>query len=162
MKILLPVDGSPAAFAAVQHALRLTQAGLQASFVLVNVQEPASLYELVVAHDAEVIERVRGAAGADLLAPAEALLEAAGLHYESEVAGGDPANLLLELLENYGCTAVVMGACGIGESDSALGSVATAILQNSTVPVTVVRAPEAAEVAGLADAADAAEDVSER
>lgn len=156
MKILLPVDGSPAALAAVQYALRLTQAGLQASFVLVNVQEPASLYELVVAHDSEVIERVRGAAGADLLAPAEALLEAAGLQYESEVAGGDPANLLLELLENYGCTAVVMGACGIGESTSDLGSVATALLHNSTVPVTVVRPSEAAEVT------DSAEDVSER
>ena len=158
MKILLPVDGSPAAFAAVQHALRLTQAGLQASFVLVNVQEPASLYELVVAHDAEVIERVRGAAGADLLAPAEALLEAAGLQYESEVAGGDPANLLLELLENYGCTAVVMGACGIGESDSALGSVATALLYNSSVPVTVVRTPERADAN---EPADAVEDAAE-
>ena len=153
MKILLPVDGSPAAFEAVQHALRLVQGGLQASFVLVNVQEPASLYELVVAHDAEVIERVRGAAGAELLAPAEALLEAAGLQYESEVAGGDPANLLLELLENYGCTAVVMGACGIGESDSALGSVATALLHNSSVPVTVVRAPEFVETAADIEAA---------
>lgn len=144
MKILLPVDGSPPALEAVRHALRLLEGGLQASFVLVNVQEPPSLYEVVVAHDAEVIGQVRGAAGADLLQPAEVLLDAAGVDYESEVAGGDPGNLLVELLENYGCRAVVMGARGMGEPEArGLGSVAQALLNHSPVPVTVVRwAPE--------------------
>lgn len=139
MKILLPVDGSAAALAAVGHALALVQEGLRADFVLVNVQEPASLYEMVVVHDADVIEKLRSDAGAELLAPAEALLEAAGLSYESEVAGGQPATLLVELLENYGCEAVVMGAQGAG---SGAGSVALALLQHSPVPVTLVRAPE--------------------
>jgi nucleotide-binding universal stress UspA family protein len=139
MKILLPIDGSPPALQAVQHALQLVREGLRASFVLANVQEPASLYEMVVAHDAAVIERVKGAAGADLLAPAEALLDAAGVDYECEVAGGDPANLLVELLENYGCDAVVMGARGMGETNAALGSIALALLSHSPVPVTVVR-----------------------
>lgn len=142
MKILLPVDGSAAALAAVAHALALVRAGLEAEFVLANVQEPASLYEMVVAHDAEVIEKVRSDAGADLLRPAEALLEAAGLPYESEVAGGQPAGVLVELLENYGCEAVIMGAAGIG---SGAGSVALAMLQRSPVPVTLVRAPEPSE-----------------
>jgi len=139
MKILLPIDGSPLALKAVRHALQLVSQGLRASFVLVNVQEPASLYELVVAHDAAVIEQVRGAAGADLLAPAEALLDVAGVDYESEVAGGAAANLLVELLENYGCDAVVMGARGMGDTSAALGSVALALLHHSPVPVTVVR-----------------------
>jgi nucleotide-binding universal stress UspA family protein len=140
MKILLPVDGSPPALEAVRHALRLLEGGLQASFVLVNVQEPPSLYEVVVAHDVDVIGQVRGAAGADLLEPAEALLDAAGVDYESEVAGGDPSNLLVELLENYGCDAVVMGARGMGEPEArGLGSVAHALLNHSPVPVTVVR-----------------------
>lgn len=138
MKILLPVDGSAAALAAVQHALRLVQDGLRADFVLANVQEPASLYEMVVAQDPDVIEQVRSDAGADLLAPAEALLEEAGLSYESEVAGGQPAAVLVELLENYGCEAVVMGAIGIG---SGTGSVALALVQHSPVPVTLVRPP---------------------
>ncbi|HEY6135475.1 MAG TPA: universal stress protein [Rubrivivax sp.] len=139
MKILLPIDGSPLALKAVRHALQLVSQGLRASFVLVNVQEPASLYEMVVAHDAAVIEQVRGAAGADLLAPAEALLDVAGVDYESEVAGGAAANLLVELLENYGCDAVVMGARGMGDTSAALGSVALALLHHSPVPVTVVR-----------------------
>lgn len=139
MKILLPVDGSQAALAAVRHALALVQEGLRAEFVLANVQEPASLYEMVVVHDPDVIEKLRSDAGAELLAPAEALLEAAGLSYESEVAGGQPATVLVDLLENYGCQAVVMGAQGTG---SGAGSVALALLERSPVPVTLVRAPE--------------------
>ena len=149
MKILLPVDGSAAALAAVHHALALVRDGLQAEFVLANVQEPASLYEMVVAHDPDVIEQVRSDAGADLLAPAEALLEAAGLSYESEVAGGQPATVLVDLVENYGCNAVVMGARGVG---SGRASVALAMLQHSPVPVTLVRAPETQEAAAEDDA----------
>lgn len=142
MKILLPVDGSPDALAAVRHALRLMANGLKAEFVLANVQEPANLYELVVAHDADVIEQVRSAAGADLLQPAEAMLTDAGVRWESEVAGGDPAHVLLELIERYGCDAVVMGALGAGSAPSAhVGTVAQSLLQHSAVPVTVVRLP---------------------
>ena len=77
---------------------------------------------------------VRRAAGADLLADAEALLQAAGAQWESEVVGGDPGNLLVELIENYGCDAVVMG-CGAGSP----GSVAAALLKHSPVPVTLVK-----------------------
>lgn len=149
MKILLPVDGSPAALAAVRYALTLVQDGLRADFVLVNVQEPASLYEMVVVHDPDVIEKLRSDAGAELLAPAEALLEAAGLSYESEVAGGQPATVLVELLENYGCEAVVMGARGAGGGG---GSVALAMLEHSPVPVTLVRAAAPDEVADAGDA----------
>ena len=119
MKTLLPIDGSPNALAAVHHALRLREQGLACEMVLVNVQEPASLYEVVVAHDAQVLTDVRRAAGADLLAPAEALLDAAGVEWESEVAGGQPAALLLELLENYGCDAVVKGTMQCVASDCA-------------------------------------------
>jgi nucleotide-binding universal stress UspA family protein len=143
MKILLPVDGSAMALAAVQHALGLVRQGLQASFVLVNVQEPASLYEVVRVHDAEAIAELRRAAGADLLAPAEALLDAAGLPYESEVAGGDPHHAVVELAESYGCAAIVMAARGLGESGlGALGSVTLAVLEHSSLPVTVVRPAE--------------------
>ncbi|HSM21960.1 MAG TPA: universal stress protein [Rubrivivax sp.] len=142
MKILLPVDGSPAALEAVRHALALLRQGLSASFVLANVQEPPSLYEVVTAHDVQVIDQVREAAGADLLAPAEALLTGVGAQGESEVAGGAPATLLVELLENYGCDAVLVGARGVSAPrEGGLGSVAQALLLHSPVPVTVVRAP---------------------
>lgn len=148
MKILLPVDGSPAALQAVRHALDLVRQGLQADFVVVNVQEPANLYEVVTAHDPDVIRQVRSEAGADLLAGAEALLEAAGAAYESEVAGGDAGHVIVELAERYGCDAIVMGARGVGDLSAALlGSVSHAVVNASPVPVTLVRLVEAAEPA---------------
>ncbi|MBP6903056.1 MAG: universal stress protein [Burkholderiaceae bacterium] len=144
MKILLPVDGSAHALAAVRHALALREQGLAAEMVLVNVQEPPSLYEVVTAHDSEVLAHVRTDAGADLLAPAEGLLTAAGVEWESEVAGGEPSTLLLELLENYGCDAVLMGARGMGAPEAGgLGTVAQALAARSPVPLTLVRAAEA-------------------
>lgn len=139
MKILLPVDGSPASLAAVGFALRLIDDGLRAEFVVVNVQEPASLYEIVFAHDAEVIRNVRSEAGAELLRPAEAMLQAAGLAFESEVAGGQPATVLLDLIDNHHCDVVVMGARGAG---SGFGSIAVAMQQRCPVPLTLVRPPE--------------------
>jgi len=140
MKILLAIDGSVPSLQAARWALDLTGQGLSADFVLVNVQEPASLYEVVTAHDAEVIDQVRGAAGADLLREAEALLDAAGIGYESEVAGGTPEHLIVELAENYGCDLIVMGARGAGDPEAGgLGSVAQGVLDIATLPVTVVR-----------------------
>jgi nucleotide-binding universal stress UspA family protein len=128
--------------------------GLRASFVLVNVQEPPSLYKVLVAHDAEVIEQSRGAASADLLQGAKALLDAAGVDYGSEVAGGTARYLIIELLENYGCDAVVMGARGMGDA-SGIGSVAEQLLLHSPVPVTLVRRHAEGEDLGADDAGPA-------
>jgi nucleotide-binding universal stress UspA family protein len=152
MKILIAIDGSAGALAGLRHALQWVGDGLKASFVLANVQEPASLYELAVTHDADKLKALRAAAGADVLAPAEALLDAAGVEYESEVAGGDPANLLVELAENYGCEAIVAGARGVGNPHGAgLGPVVQALVERATMPVTVVRRVDEDD---LEDAAD--------
>lgn len=143
MKILLPFDGSASAVAAVRTAIRLIDDGLDASVVLANVQEPASLYELMVAHDPQVIEQASAAAGAHTLQVAQALLEDAGIVYESDVANGDPANMLLELIENYGCDLVIMGASGTSALRSALlGSVSNEVLHAAGVPVMIVKNPE--------------------
>jgi nucleotide-binding universal stress UspA family protein len=129
MKILVAIDGSSAALLALRRVLDWGALGLPVEVVLANVQPPANLYEVVTAHDPDVIREVRGAAGADLLAPAEALVDAAGLACESEVAGGEPAALIVELAENYGCEAVVLGG---------RGEVAQAVLAASPLPVIVV------------------------
>lgn len=139
MKILLPVDGSAGALEAVHHAVRLSRAGLRAGFVLANVQEPASLYEVVVAHDAEVIERVSVAAAEHALESAEAVLRAAGLAFESEAVLGDPGHLLVEIAERFECDMVVMGARGVGNPHGAVpGSVTNALLHACRLPLTVV------------------------
>ena len=143
MKILLPVDGSIASLDAVRFAIRMAQDGLNTSVVLANVQESATLYELVVAHDPQVIEQVSAAAGAHTLAAAEALLKAANIDYECEVASGDPAHTLIDILENFECKMVVMGASGMSPLRSALlGSVSNEVLHAAGVPVMIVKAAE--------------------
>jgi nucleotide-binding universal stress UspA family protein len=143
MKILLPIDGSAVALDAVRFAIALAQDGLNTSVVLANVQEPASLYELVVAHDPQVIAQVSAAAGAHMLEAAEILLKAANIAYECEVASGDPAHTLVDILENYGCDMVVMGASGMSPLRSALlGSVSNEMLHAAGVPVMIVKSSD--------------------
>jgi nucleotide-binding universal stress UspA family protein len=140
MKILLPVDGSEHALNAVRYAIRLAQEGLSASFVVMNVQEPTYLYEMVLAPDADVLERVTGAAGNHALEAAQDLLRQAELDFERDVATGDPAHTILETGERYGCDAIILGARGRGVLRSALlGSVSQAVLHGSPVPVTIVK-----------------------
>jgi nucleotide-binding universal stress UspA family protein len=140
VKILLCVDGSEAALNAVRHALSLFEQGLHASYVLVNVQEPASLYEIVVAPDVQALEHD---AAEHLLAPAEQMLKVAGASYEVDAAVGDPANTLLDLAQAHDCDAIVLGAGGLGGQRR--GSVVEALLHHATFAVTVVPLPEPAE-----------------
>jgi nucleotide-binding universal stress UspA family protein len=143
MKILLPFDGSALALEAVHFVIRMADSGLDTQVVLANVQEPASLYELMVAHDPLVIEQVSAKAGANTLQLAQTLLEDAELSYESEVASGDPAHTLVDILENYGCDLVVMGASGTSALRSALlGSVSNEVLHAAGVPVMIVKSAE--------------------
>ena len=142
LNILIPVDGSTHALLAVHHAVRLVQSGLRARFVVANVQETATLYEMVVAHDPVVLEQVNTEAGLDLMRSAVALLEAAGFQVVQVVETGDPANMLIDIIEREACDAVVMAAgTGGGLRAALLGSVTQHLVDNSPVPVTVVREP---------------------
>ncbi|MEY4979640.1 MAG: hypothetical protein RLZZ352_1910 [Pseudomonadota bacterium] len=160
LNILIPTDGSEAALLAVHHALRLVEHGLQARFVLVNVQESATLYEMVVAHDPDVLHSVSEQAGLDLMRPAQDLLEAAGHSVEAEVVtGDDAAQMLIEVAERYRCDAIILSARGMGSLRAALlGSVSHELLQHAPVPVTVVRATEAEEDLAADADGDAATD----
>lgn len=144
LKILIAIDGSELSLDAVRYGLRLVQNGLQACFVLANVQEPATLYEIVVSRDSDLIAEASIQAAEHLMAPALAMLEAAGLACETEVGMGDPAHTLVDIIEDTGCHAVLIGARGKGAISSALlGSVSQQLSHASPVPVTIVHHPEA-------------------
>jgi nucleotide-binding universal stress UspA family protein len=105
-----------------------------------------TLYEMVVAHDPEVLEKIREAAGLDLMSQVVALLRDGGQEVETEVATGDPARLLLEILEAHGCQSVIMASCGAGSAalndtfgEAPIGTVASDMLELSPVPVTLVK-----------------------
>lgn len=144
MKVLLPVDGSELSMEAVRLALRMRREGMHLSVVLANVQEPASLYEMLVAHDPDVIDHVSAEAGLHALQPARDMLDAAGVDYECEVAKGDPAHTLIDISERFACDMVIMGARGASALRSAmLGSVSNEVLHASEVPVVIVKPVDA-------------------
>ena len=145
LKILIPTDGSPHALLAVHHALRLVGAGLKARFVVANVQESATLYELVVAHDPNVLQKVSEGAGRDLVRQAMGLLAAAAQQVEADVSTGDPAHMLVEAVERHACDAVIMSTRGGGLRAAVLGSVSQEMVQISPVPVTLVKPPADAD-----------------
>jgi len=146
MKILLPVDGSELSLHEVRFALRLVREGLQASFLLVNVQEPSSLYEIVTWPDPDVRAQGSRAAGEDALQPAVVLLQEAGLQCDTEVVSGDPAHAVVDLIEEHGCDMVILGTRGTGSLLSVLqGSVAQSLLHDSPVPVLLVKPPRESE-----------------
>lgn len=143
MKILLPVDGTELSLHETRFALRLVQEGLRASFLLANVQEPASFYEIVTAQNAQLIENAAQEAGEDLMAPSAQLLRDAGVDYETAVISGDPAQAMLELIEIHNCDMVVMGSRALGIIRRALegGSTSQRLVQDSPVPVLLVKPP---------------------
>ena len=143
MKILLPVDGSELSLHEARFALRLVGEGLQASFLLVNVQEPASLYEMVQAPDPAILASVSQGAGEYALQPALALLRNAGMACDTVVVTGDPAHAVVDLIEEHGCDMVIMGTRGTGALLGLLqGSVTQSLLHDSPVPVLLVKPPE--------------------
>jgi nucleotide-binding universal stress UspA family protein len=146
MKILVPIDGSALSLDALRHALTLIRQGLRAELVLANVQAPASLYEIVVAHDPDVIQHVSADAGAHLLEPARELCRKAGVAFDCDVVSGDPVNALCDLAEQRGCSQIIIGAHGKGALASALlGSVSHALANASPVPVTIVKPAQAVQ-----------------
>ena len=143
MKILLPVDGTELSLHETRFALQLLRAGLKASFVLANVQESATFYEIVTAQSPELIEGAALEAGEDLMAPAARLLDAEGVSYEAAVVSGDPAQAMLELIEIHRCDMVVMGSRALGPIRRMLegGSVSQRLVHSSPVPVLLVTPP---------------------
>lgn len=148
LKILIAVDGSELSLDGVHHVLNLVRQGLHASVVLGHVQEPATLYEMVTVRDPELIAAASLEAGQHLMASAAALLDAAGVPYETDVGVGDPAHTLLEMIERSGCDMAVMGALGQGALSSVLlGSVSQEVVRASRVPVMIVKHAEPADAA---------------
>lgn len=139
-KMLVAVDGSEGALAAVRHVVGLARAGLPLSVLVVAAQEPTYLFELLLPPDAETLERWSAAAGRKAVQQACALLGEAGIAHESLVVSGDPAQVVLEAAQRHQCTQIVMGARGRGPVQGlVLGSVSQAVLQGARLPVTIVR-----------------------
>jgi Universal stress protein family len=151
--ILMPVDGSPEALDAVRLALRLRTHGLDFTAVLLNVQEPPHLYEVVLAPDAQVIEGASHEAGEHALQAARALLDDAAVAHTALVVTGDLAQQVVEQAELHGCDLIVLAL-----QDHAVGH---AVERHSRVPVLrVPHLPPEVDAQDLAELGEPAEALS--
>lgn len=143
MKILLPVDGTELSLHETRFALHLVRQGLNASFVLANVQEPATFYEMVTAHDPALIEDIAMEAAEELMAPSARLLQEAGVPFETVFISDNPVQGMLDLIELHQCDMVLMGSRALGPLRRLIegASVSRRLVEDSPVPVLLVKPP---------------------
>ena len=106
----------------------------------VIAQPPAMSGEVSNLLTAEEVLEQHLAAGREVLEPARAMVDEAGVQYDTEIVIGRPAEALVEHAQKCGCDAIVMGASSHGRVRSlVLGSVAAKVAHMADVPVTVVK-----------------------
>lgn len=138
--VLVPIDGSPLAEEALEHALAVFDCQITVLNVVRPLDAPLSEGGLLEAdesrretaheHAENLIERARGQA------------ETVGREVETVVETGEPAEEILVYAEAHDVDQVVMGGHGGDQGRIArrlLGTVATAVVGEAPVSVTVVR-----------------------
>ncbi len=146
MRVLVPVDGSQRALAALRFVIdRLAREAPGLEVHVLNVQPPlpAAVSSFVAR---EAIKGFHQEEGDKALAAARAALAASGLSHEAHVAIGDPPAAIADYAAEKACDLIVMTPRGLGALAGALlGSTARKVLHLSRVPVTIVRDLAAAE-----------------
>ncbi len=141
-RVLLAVDGSAHAARAVQQLMTIRAALRDPAGIelhLVNVQRflPGDVSNFIDSKTREDFHRERSDAA---LAPARALLDAAGHRYQIHQQVGDPGTTIAALAATLGADLIVMGTRGLGTHTGALiGSVAQSTVEHSGVPVLLTK-----------------------
>ncbi len=138
--VLVPLDGSPLAREAFAHALETFDCQVTVLNVVTPLDADMSEGGLLEPDDdrlAEARERAQG-----LIERASDEAASQDREIETAVSTGDPAETILEYVDDHAVDHVVMGGHG-GEGGELtrrlLGTVATTVVSEAPVTVTVVR-----------------------
>lgn len=140
--VLLAVDGSENSARAVQQWIGMRSSlrdPALSQLHLVNVQRPVSgdVSSFIASKSLEEYHREQSDAE---LAPALALLDAAGVPYQVHRVVGSPGQTIANLASSLGCELIMMGTRGQGGAAAALlGSVAQSTVEHAGVPVLLVK-----------------------
>jgi nucleotide-binding universal stress UspA family protein len=137
MKFLVPVDGSTAALAPIEHLRHLSSAGVQVEVLLLNVQprfhRHISQFTPLAARNALRAERSRA-----VMAEAIAELSRSGLAFRAVSEVGLPAERIAEVAQREHVEEILMG---VGRHPAWLRwinpSIAQGVMALSDIPVTV-------------------------
>lgn len=137
--LLVPVDGSANADRAVAFALRMAKAVQGMKLVVLNVQEQLERwYQHGLASDASR-EHLKEQGQAQSAA-ARKLLDESGCPYEFLIMFGKPAETIVQVAKDHGCSGIVMGSRGLSDVENVfLGSTSFKVVHLSELPVTLVK-----------------------
>ena len=137
-RILVPVDGSRSAEAAIRHLVARALGGDSLDVHLLNVQRPFSRH---IARFSSAANRRRWhhAAAACELDRARRALSEAGVAHRAHERIGDPAVVIAAEAERLGCAAIVMGTARKSALARAIeDSITTRVLAATRVPVELI------------------------
>jgi nucleotide-binding universal stress UspA family protein len=141
MKILLAVDGSEASDRAVAHvisSLGQWRSPPDLHLLYVHPPIPVGRVQSFVSH--ESFESYYRDESRPHLASAERLLADAGVTFTRHIHVGHPAEVIVHLAGELGCSQIILGNVGHGALASAvLGSVANQVLRLAACPVLLVK-----------------------
>jgi nucleotide-binding universal stress UspA family protein len=136
-RILIAIDGSPAAAAAVQRGLELA------------AQEDAEVAFLHVLPGVSSEGEPASAGDSAVLREAAAKATAHGVRAGGELARGEAADVILSRSEALDVSLIVIGSRGrSGAVGALLGTVSSGVLHSAERPVLVVRSPARSPKAG--------------
>ena len=140
LKFLFPVDGSDASNRAITEFIkRIDWYRHLPEIHLLNVQFPQR-GNVPLFIDKESIDRYHQEEGMKELQVARELFDQAGIVSHHHIAVGDPPDLIMQYAKELRCDQIVMGPRGLGAVKRILlGSVASEVIERSTVPVLLIR-----------------------
>jgi nucleotide-binding universal stress UspA family protein len=147
-RVLVALDGSPSSEAVLRFLLEIA-GPLDMTVLLLRVLEPIVPTVIEASRHVEV-EDVEGRRrdAEEYMAPIGAALRAQGVETAWEVRRGRPAEEILAAARERGADLIAMathGRTGLGRL--LFGSVAEAVLRHASVPVFMIRQPEAVQTA---------------
>ncbi|MFP3063928.1 MAG: universal stress protein [Sulfolobus sp.] len=139
-KILVAYDGSDHAIRALDIAIDIAKK-YEAKLDIVEVVDTAALLGMGVAPiPGEVIQQVYNKAKNDVDSAKSKAQQQGVKEVESVVLEGDPATAVLEYASKNGVDLIVTGSRGLSTFKRIiLGSVSTKIVQDSKIPVLVIK-----------------------
>lgn len=140
MRVVIAVDGSPAANKAARHAARLIAALKQPPMVVLLTIDPPLPKPVALALGPELRAKYHADNARTALRAPGAALRRLGIGYEEKTMVGDPASSIVAFCRRERADLLVMGSQGRGAAKSLLlGSVATKVLAGGSTPALVVR-----------------------
>jgi nucleotide-binding universal stress UspA family protein len=142
MKILVPVDGSPASLRALKLAIEQVRSPAAGTVLLINVQNlaTAGLTDGAGIMPPSWIEQEEARIGREIVKEPAAICEQAGVPHMVRMERGGIATTIDRVAREEHVDHIVMGTRGLGGVRGLLlGSVATQVLQLVDVPVTFVK-----------------------